>query len=146
VLTSHLAERCDALLAVDVVPDVLERARARCADQPNVRFALMETPRELPEASFDLIVLSEVGYYWSVDDLAIARRELAKRLQPDGHLILVHWTPWVHDYPQTGDQVHDAFMEDAGEAGPLRHLRHERHDTNRLDLFTHRQPGSAAAR
>ena len=138
VLTERLAQRCARLLAVDVVPDVLERARKRCRDLPQVRFSLMDTPHELPDEQFDLIVLSEVAYYWSVDDLARARVELAERLLPAGNLILVHWTPWVHDYPQTGDQVHDAFMEDAGTTGPLHHLLNQREDTYRLDVFERR--------
>ena len=138
VLTQGLAQRCNRLLAVDVVPEVLDRARTRCRDLPQVQFALMETPGELPEATFDLIVLSEVAYYWSVDALADARRALAERLLPGGHLILVHWTPWVHDYPQTGDQVHQAFMEDAGPSGPLHHLKNRREETYRLDLFERR--------
>jgi SAM-dependent methyltransferase len=138
VLTERLARRCDRLLAVDVVPDVLERARARCRELPQLRFARMELPGELPDEQFDLIVLSEVAYYWSVGDLARARIALAERLLPGGQLILVHWTPSVHDYPQTGDQVHDAFMEDARPAGNLQHLLHQREETYRLDLFERR--------
>lgn len=138
VLTERLAQRCERLLAVDVVPEVLERARLRCHDLPRVRFALMELPGALPNEEFDLIVLSEVAYYWSIEDLARARMALAERLLPEGHLILVHWTPWVHDYPQTGDQVHDAFLADAGPSGPLRHLIHRREDSYRLDLFERR--------
>jgi SAM-dependent methyltransferase len=145
VLTQRLAQRCNRLLAVDVVPDVLERARQRCRDQPQVRFSLMETPGELPDDLFDLIVVSEVAYYWSVDALAEARRALAERLHPSGHLILVHWTPWVHDYPQTGDQVHDAFMEEAGPSGAFRHLTHQREETYRLDLFERRADSTRAS-
>ncbi len=138
VFTQRLAQRCNRLLAVDVVPEVLDRARSRCRDLPHVRFSLMEAPGELPEDRFDLIVLSEVAYYWSVEALTDARRALAERLLPGGHLILVHWTPWVHDYPQTGDQVHDAFKEDAGPSGPLHHLLNQRDATYRLDLFERR--------
>lgn len=135
VLTERLARRCDRLLAVDVVPAVIERARNRCRDLPQVQFARMETPGVLPDEQFDLIVLSEVAYYWSVDDLARARIALAERLVPGGQLILVHWTPWVHDYPQTGDQVHDAFLADAGPSGPLHHMLNQCAETYRLDLF-----------
>jgi SAM-dependent methyltransferase len=138
VLTQRLAQRCNRLLAVDVVPEVLDRARRRCRDLSHVHFALMETPGELPESTFDLIVLSEVAYYWSVAALTQARCALAERLIPGGNLILVHWTPWVHDYPQTGDQVHDAFLGDAGPSGPLHHLQHQRAETYRLDLFERR--------
>ena len=35
-------QRCDRLLAVDVVAEVLDRARKRCRELPQVRFALME--------------------------------------------------------------------------------------------------------
>jgi SAM-dependent methyltransferase len=145
VLTQRLAHRCNRLLAVDVVPAVLERARTRCRDLPQVRFASMETPRELPDEEFDLILLSEVAYYWSVEDLARARLALAERLLPRGHLLLVHWTPWVHDYPQTGDQVHDAFMEDSKPSRPLHHLLHQRKETYRLDLFERRATSSRSS-
>lgn len=138
VFTAQLALRCNRLLAVDVVPSVLDRARHRCRDLPHVRFAQMALPAERPDERFDLIVLSEVGYYWSLADLGRARQLLVDLLVPEGHLILVHWTPWVHDYPLTGDQVHDAVLADAAAGGPLEHLAHRRHETYRLDLFARR--------
>ena len=69
VLTSQLARRCDHLLAVDVADQALAQARARCAGQPGVRLERMEVPSQLPDSSFDLLLLSEVVYYWSVGDL-----------------------------------------------------------------------------
>jgi len=41
----------------------------------------------------------------------------------------------VPDYPQTGDQVHEFFLQLAQPAGPLRHLHGERAEKYRLDLF-----------
>ena len=38
VFTSMLAERSDNLVAIDVSPEVVERARFRCRRLPNVRF------------------------------------------------------------------------------------------------------------
>lgn len=133
VLTSLLAERCDALLAVDVSERALARARERNAGRPAIRFARMQVPDDLPDERFDLIVVSEVGYYWSWEDLAEARRGLVARLDSGGHLLLVHWTPFVEDYPLTGDEVHNHFL---GHAAPsLRHLAGRRDDLYRLDLF-----------
>lgn len=136
VLTQQLASRCRQLLAVDVNEAALNQARKRVADQPQVRLAQMVLPDDFPDELFDLILLSEVGYYWSMPDLLTAQAKLIDHLQPSGHLLLVHWTPPVHDYPLTGDQVHDAFMAKTGEGQPLHHLFHRREEKYRLDLFT----------
>lgn len=135
VLTARLAPRCDRLLAVDIVPSVLEEARARCAGLPWVEFAAMSVPAAFPDERFDLILLSEVGYYWSPADLEKARAKIIDALLPGGQLILVHWTPFVHDYPLTGDEVHDRFLEETLPSGRLRHLFGRREDRYRLDLF-----------
>ncbi len=134
VLTRRLAERCESLLAVDVSGRALEQARARCADLPNVRIERMAIPLDEPDGRFDLILLSEVAYYWSTTDLARARSILADRLEAGGHLLMVHWTPFVADYPQTGDQVHRAFLDEGGAVG-LEHRDGAREATYRIDLF-----------
>ena len=51
-----------------------------------------------------------------------------------GQLLLVHWTPFVHDYPLSGDEVHAAIL-DPSDGLPLRHLHGERHERYRLDLL-----------
>jgi hypothetical protein len=72
----------------------------------------MRFPRDRPPSSirFDLIVVSEVGYHWSWDDLDAAQDAIEQQLEAEGHLILVHWTPPVLDYPLTGDEVHESFL------------------------------------
>jgi SAM-dependent methyltransferase len=110
VLTRMLADRCDRLLSIDVSSLAQRRAQIRCADQPQVEFQIMQFPREAPDQTFDLIVLSEVGYYLSERDLLMARNWIVNALRPGGHLLLVHWTPLVEDYPLTGDEVHDLFL------------------------------------
>ena len=136
VLTGQLATRCRQLLAVDVNEAALKQARQRLTNQPQVRLARMVLPGDFPDESFDLILLSEVGYYWSMDDLLKAQAKIIDHLHPGGHLLLVHWTPQVYDYPLTGDEVHDAFMAKTGPGQPLRHLLNQRQETYRLDLFT----------
>lgn len=135
ILTKQLAERCGKLLAVDASELPLKTARERLASFPAVTIQQMKIPDEFPEQTFELILVSEVGYYLSLTDLDRARQLLIGHLRPGGHLLLVHWTPFVPDYPLTGDQVHDFFLESAQANGPLTHLTNQRADTYRLDLF-----------
>ncbi len=135
VLTAQLAPCCDYLLAVDVSEAALAQARARCAGLPQVDIRLLRVPEEFPAQQFDLILLSEVGYYWSPADLARAADLLIASLNPGGQLLLVHWTPPVHDYPLTGDDVHQFFLDKTSANGPVRHLIGQRHETYRLDLL-----------
>ncbi|AHJ96084.1 SAM-dependent methyltransferase [Hymenobacter swuensis] len=138
VLTEQLAPRCGHLLAVDIAAAPLERARQRCAHLPQVTFQLLRVPEEFPEEEFNLILVSEVGYYWSPDDLRQASERIIEALRPGGHLVLVHWTPPVHDYPLTGDDVHEFFLRQAGPEGPLQHISSQRHAQYRLDVLTRR--------
>jgi SAM-dependent methyltransferase len=136
VLTTRLAARCDRLLAIDYAPTALERARGRCRQQPWVQFRRMTLPGEYPSGQFDLVLLSEVGYYWSWADLHLARARIIAGLAPGGQLLLVHWTPPIDDAPLTGDEVHQEFLNCAGDV--LRHLGGQRAETYRLDLFARR--------
>ncbi|ADB38933.1 class I SAM-dependent DNA methyltransferase [Spirosoma linguale] len=135
VLSQLLASRCDALLAVDASDLPLKTARARLEPYKHVTVRQMSIPNEFPEGQFDLILLSEVGYYLAMEDLQRARRKMLDQLTKNGHLLLVHWTPVVHDYPLTGDQVHETFMAMAGPDKPLKHLLNQHEETYRLDLF-----------
>lgn len=135
VLTAQLAPHCGSLLAVDVAEAALAKARARCAGLPQVDIRRMQVPEEFPEGPFDLILVSEVGYYWSWSALEQAAAAILTALPVGGQLLLVHWTPQVHDYPLMGDQVHDYFLQRTEAHGPWRHLLAQRQETYRLDLL-----------
>ncbi|HEX3469520.1 MAG TPA: class I SAM-dependent methyltransferase [Candidatus Elarobacter sp.] len=130
VLTRLLAPRCGSLLAVDINERALHAARERCADLANVTFARAVLPHDYPPGRFDLVVLSEVGYYWSDVDLALARDRIAAGLEPGGELLLVHFLPKVEDYVRDGDAVHAAFLNDERFAA----VRGHRTAGYRLDL------------
>ena len=133
VLTARLAEKCGSLLAVDVNEKALNQARERCLNLQNTRIEKMRLPDEFPDEYFDLIVVSEVGYYLSVEDWARARAKIIGHLKSGGTVILVHWTHFVADYPQTGDAVHDSFAKAV--AGATKHLRAARTEDYRLDVW-----------
>jgi SAM-dependent methyltransferase len=133
VLTGLLADHTDALLSVDVNDLALSRARQRNQNRPNVTFERRRLPEQMPDGPFDLVVLSEVGYYLSAPHFERLLNALVAALAPGGDLILVHWTPVVPDYPQTGDQVHGAALRRT--PAPLTHLHGERHEQYRLDVL-----------
>ena len=132
VFTHQLCPRCDALLGLDVVPSVLEQARARCADYPNASFKLSAVPGDWPEGKFDLILISEVAYYLDRPDLARLVARVANALLPEADIVLVHWTGVTH-YPLSGDEAAEGFI--AGARGFAQVLKQERTDKYRLDVL-----------
>lgn len=121
VLTRRLAGRCDRLLATDVSAAAVTAATAATADLPQVRVGTATLPADWPRAVFDLVVISELGYYFDVDDL----RELASRAVAGTQtLVAVHWRHPVADYPLRGDEVHAVLGAAAARAGLTRLARH----------------------
>ena len=90
-LTERLATRCDAVLGVDFVEAALVTARARCAHLPGLRFERRAIPAEWPEGRFDLIMLSEVLYFLSIEDLHAIAQHCGSALMPGGTVMLVNW-------------------------------------------------------
>ena len=64
VFTDMLANRCDGLLAVDVSERAVAAARRRLTGRRHVRVERRTLPEEMPHGPFDLIVASEVLYYF----------------------------------------------------------------------------------
>ena len=113
VLTGMLASRCESLLACDVVPDAVASARARTAGLPGVRVERRAIPGDWPSRSFDLIVFSELLYYFDDADLDQVLRLGTGALRPGGQLLAVHWRHPAPNHPRTGDEVHQALAADA---------------------------------
>lgn len=112
VLTQLLAQHCDHLLAIDISEQALETARKRLTNQSNVTVKKASIPDSFPAGKYDLVLISEVGYYLSLEDLNLAKGLIKTNLIPGGDLLLIHWTHEVEDYPLTGDQVHEVFLSD----------------------------------
>ncbi|MCF2489193.1 class I SAM-dependent methyltransferase [Dyadobacter sp. CY347] len=135
VLTEMLAPKCDALLSVDAAEAPLVKARARLEGSKHVQIEKMAVPEQFPDQQFDLILMSEVGYYFAMPDLEKLMEKILAHLEKGGQLLLVHWTPEVHDYPLTGDQVHELFLAASGQSKPLKHVHSHREENYRLDSF-----------
>jgi SAM-dependent methyltransferase len=114
VLTAQLAERCDRLLACDGAEAAVRAAARRNAAHPHVRVDQRRLPADWPDGSFDLIVLSELLYYFGDDDLALVLSQAAGALRPGGTLIAVHWRHPAPRHPRSGDDAHAALARQPG--------------------------------
>ncbi len=97
----QLAERvgpAGRVLGIDVATPMLERARARAAGRPHVRFAEADAQTHRFEPDHDL-VFSRFGVMFFADPAA-AFANLARALRPGGRLAFVCWqaierNPWL---------------------------------------------------
>lgn len=122
VLTGLLAGRCDRLLACDVAGAAVTAAAARLRDCGHVRVEQRVLPAGWPEGRFDLLVLSEMLYYFGDTDLRAVLNLAAGSLEPGGTLLAVHWRHEVADYPRSGDSAHAALAEQPGLARLAGHV------------------------
>lgn len=107
VLTAALSERCRTLVALDPSARALAAARERVP--ASVRLLQASVPDGWPAGSYDLVVVSEVGYYLDPDDLERLLVLVERDLSPGGTVVACHWRHPVEDYPQSGDAVHAAL-------------------------------------
>jgi cyclopropane fatty-acyl-phospholipid synthase-like methyltransferase len=133
VLTRSLASRCDTLVAIDAAQTPLLEARRRCADLPGVRFEHMFVPDQWPDGAFELILLSEVVYYLSRDDVGRLAARVSNSLAKGGSVILVHWTGPTN-YPLSGDEAAALFIERIGPGYVID--RADRYAEFRLDVLS----------
>jgi SAM-dependent methyltransferase len=121
VLTRMLAGRCDHLLSCDVATAAVRAAAERSRDLPHVQVEQRDIPGQWPSGRFDLIVFSELLYYFSDHDLELTVDGALAALQPGGTLLAVHWRHPVADYPRSGDDVHRVLAARSGLAGLVSH-------------------------
>ena len=135
-LSVLLAPRCDELVATDVAREAVDRARDRLRGQAHVRVERAAVPHEVPDGPFDLVVVSELAYYFDADDRATLWDAVRERLTPGGTLLAVHWIREAPEYPVTGDAVHDELARLDG----LARIAEHREADFRLDVLTRTPP------
>jgi SAM-dependent methyltransferase len=137
-LTALLAERCERLLAVDAVPAAVTTAAERVAAFPQVTVRPGRMPDDWPDGHFDLVVLSELGYYFDDADLETLLDRAVAALEPGGDLVAVHWRHPVAEHARPGDEVHALL---AARPGLERVAAHQEADFL-LEVFTKVPPSA----
>ena len=107
VLTERLAAICDRVDACDFSPTAVREAQQRCAQLPGVlvRCASLTDPAPIPD--YDVIVWSEIGYYFTKRNLQHLMSDAVQRMRPGTILLASHWLGSSPDHILSGDEVHE---------------------------------------
>jgi len=116
VLTAELATRCDTLLGTDLSADALADAARSTQRCDNVDLQQARHPDQWPPGRFDLIVVSEVGYYLTPQEVVTMAGKLRASLTEDGLLLACHWLHPFAEALTPAAQVHRAFAPGLEEA------------------------------
>jgi SAM-dependent methyltransferase len=106
VLTEQLAALCDVVEAIDLSETAVARARERCAALRNVHCMVGALPAALLDGSFDLVVLSEIGYYFTAAAWSAVLDRVIAQMPPGATLLAAHWLGHSVDHLMSGDAVH----------------------------------------
>ncbi|MER5257391.1 SAM-dependent methyltransferase [Streptomyces sp. NPDC002855] len=105
VLTELLAARCGRLLSTDRMASAVESTARRTTGLDHVAVRRMAVPEQWPEGLFDLVVLSELLYYFDAGTRARLLRQSVRSLSEGGHLVTVHWNHPVAEHTCTGRDI-----------------------------------------
>lgn len=143
--TAAFAERADAVIATDVAPRAVKQAGARLSGRPGVLVEQRRLPadwaEEWADAPFDLIVLSEVGFYLAGNDLVEVVDRSRAALAQGGVFVACHWRPHVLGLDRGGDEVHRVIRERIGARRLVEHVE----DDFVLEVFQSEPSASVAA-
>ena len=125
VFSELLAQRCQALVSIDGNHQAVKLAKERLAELPHVKViqgvipnrlltlkdAVVEAYPLLNETStmqepFNLIVISEILYYLSPNDIDMVIAWTQQNLAIGGTLLCCHWRYAIKGFAMTGETVH----------------------------------------
>ena len=146
--TARLAHQVDRLIATDISPTALGRARSRCAMLANVEFRVLDFVSDPLPLHLDLLVCSEALYYVPSDQLPLLAEKFAAALKPGGRLLMAHSCTIADERDQTGFDWGGLFGAKTivgmfGSYPALALLKELRTPLYRIQLFERRAPNSS---
>lgn len=119
-LSAELAQRCDQLLCTDLNAQAVALAQERLAGIEGVDVRQCSLPEDWPPGEFDLIVLSEVGYYLAPEAWKLVAARAGKSLAAGGCVLACHWLHPIEGCQMDGHVVHQILARKL-ELEPLIH-------------------------
>jgi trans-aconitate methyltransferase len=113
VLTERLAAYCDEVYAIDFSLSASAQAQVRCAHLPQVEVHCASLPEGTPDKDCDLLVLSEIGYYFTPQDWQHISTALIGSIPQGATVLAAHWLGQSRDHRISGDEVHEILLSHA---------------------------------
>lgn len=126
-LARRLADHCDSLTVMDCIPATVLSARRALALSPHVTVLQGSASHDLPDLCPDLVLLSEVLYFLTADEITALGHWLLSNVT--GSVIAVNWTGPT-DEELNGMQALSILHTVLGRSEPILHTGY------RIDLFS----------
>jgi hypothetical protein len=131
VLSEKLSLIADHVQAFDISSRAVEIAKSRCFKLKNVTVRCTSITKEIPLPKTDLIIISEIGYYFEKLDLERILKRLLMSCDKEVVIVASHWLGNSKDHLLSGDEVHETINSISGLSLEL----HLRCDAFRLDRW-----------
>lgn len=99
----RLAKVCHAQVIHGIIPDIFSAL-------PNSLLQHGPSTHNRLQPTFDLIIISEILYYLSADDIDIVIAWVQKHLAAGGTLLCCHWRYAIDGFDMTGESVHERLQ------------------------------------
>ncbi len=139
-LSAELAQRFAEVVGFDLDPNIVERANRRHGEGGRVSFRVGRMPTDFPDLGFDLLVLSEMLYFLSEEEIETLLTLACRHARPGAALLMVNYLGPTQT-PLSGDDAADFLLLAA--SGKLRPERSERRERYRVDLLRFDAPDRA---
>ncbi|GAA4385526.1 PIG-L family deacetylase [Tsukamurella soli] len=110
-LTADLATACREVDGLEASPTAAALACRRTAGLGNVHIIHGAAPLDIPRREYDLVVLSEIGYFLSPGGLRTTLDALRRATALGGHLLACHWLHPINGWPLDGCGVHEIIRQ-----------------------------------
>ena len=107
VLTEQLATISEYVTAIDISSTAIGQAARRCSKLSHVSIQRGSLPKDIPSDIFDLIVFSEIGYYFDQFQLEALVGRLVDHMKSRSVFLAVHWLGSSSDHILSGSKVHE---------------------------------------
>lgn len=135
-LSADLATRCDVLTVSDGSIVAVNMAAKRLANFPDVKVLHAWVPLQWPDETFDLIVISEFGFYMDAQALDGLADRITGSIRPGGTVMACHWRRAIEACEYSGDEVHKRLWSRMRAALPMVSLCHHLEPDMVLDVWS----------
>ena len=113
VLTERLSSRCEQVIGLDISGVAIDLARARNRHHDRIEFRQAQLPEAWPNEVADLIVLSEILYFFNPKQIDQLARQIAACWEQKGDCVVVNFSGDTQQLLQ-GDEAASVFFDAMG--------------------------------